>query len=74
MADEILHDMLKLPATPSEPIDISDDELDAATDAYVASRWNDATEWRKAYPAQYHETRDRIRLALQAAAKVREQG
>jgi hypothetical protein len=47
-------------------------ELDAATDAYVASRWNDAKEWRKAYPAQWHETRERIRLALQAAAKARE--
>jgi hypothetical protein len=72
MADEILRDMLKLPATPPEPtVEPTDAELDAATDAYVASRWNDAREWRKSYPAQWQETRDRIKVALQAAAKVR---
>jgi hypothetical protein len=72
MADEILRDMLKFPATPLEPIDITDAELDAATYAYVAARWPEVPDWHKAWPQQWQETRDRIRLALQAAAKVRE--
>jgi hypothetical protein len=71
MADEIFRDMLKFPATPPEPIDISDAELDAATDAYVRQRWPNVEEWRRAYPEQWLGTRERIRLALVAAAKVR---
>jgi hypothetical protein len=54
--------------------DPTDAELDAATDAYIAARWPEVKDWRKAWPQQWHETRDRIRLALQAAAKVREHG
>jgi hypothetical protein len=72
MADEIFRDMLKFPATPPEPIDIPDSELDAATEAYVRQRWPNVEEWRERFPEAWRETRDRIRLALQAAAKVRE--
>jgi hypothetical protein len=54
--------------------DITDAELDAATYAYVAARWPEVPDWHKAWPQQWQETRDRIRLALQAAAKVREHG
>lgn len=55
-------------------VDITDAELDAATEAYVAARWPEVKDWRKAWPQQWQETRDRIRLALVAAAKVREDG
>ena len=51
--------------------DIPDTELDAATEAYVRERWPQIAEWREAYPSAYRETRERIRIALAAAAKVR---
>jgi hypothetical protein len=54
--------------------DITDAELDAATDAYVRQRWPNVEEWRERFPEAWRETRDRIRLALQAAARVRETG
>jgi hypothetical protein len=53
-------------------MDPTNAELDAATKAYVAARWPHVKDWRAVYPQQWQETRDRIRLALQAAAKVRE--
>jgi hypothetical protein len=34
-------------------------------------RWPNVKDWRKAWPQQWQETRDRIKLALQAAATVR---
>jgi len=51
--------------------DITDDELDAATEAYVRERWPQIAEWRETYPSAYRETRERIKVALEAAAKVR---
>jgi hypothetical protein len=48
--------------------EITDAELDAATEAYVRERWPQVTEWRAAYPAAFNETRERIRIALAAAA------
>lgn len=51
---------------------IPDAELDAATEAYVRERWPNVAEWRKAYSDAYNETRERIRFALEAAAKVRD--
>jgi hypothetical protein len=74
MVDEILNDMLKLPASRPELIDITDAELDVATDAYVRQRWLNVEEWRERFPEAWRETRDRIRLALVAAAMVRETG
>ena len=53
--------------------EVTDAELDAATEAYVRERWKDVADWRKAYPAAWNETRERIRFALDAAAKVRNQ-
>jgi len=52
--------------------EITDAELDAATEAYVRERWPNVAEWRKAYSDAYNETRERIRFALEAAAKVRD--
>jgi hypothetical protein len=52
-------------------LSISDAELDAATEAYVRERWKNVAEWRKGFPDVYSETRGRIKLALEAAAKVR---
>jgi hypothetical protein len=52
--------------------DISNAELDAATDAYVRQRWPNVEEWSERFPEAWREMRDRIRLALQAAAIVRE--
>ncbi len=49
-------------------------ELDAATEAYVRERWPKVKEWAEAYPAAFNETRERIRIALEAAAKVRASG
>ena len=54
--------------------DITDTELDAATEAYVRERWPNIADWRDAYPSAYRETRERIRIALAAAAKVRANG
>jgi hypothetical protein len=54
--------------------DITDAELDAATEAYVRERWPNVSEWRKAYPQAWNETRERIRIALEAATKVRTSG
>lgn len=54
--------------------EVTDAELDAATEAYVRERWPQIAEWRKAYPNAYSETRERIRIALEAAAKVRASG
>jgi hypothetical protein len=71
MADEILRDMLKFPATPLEPIDITDAELDAATDAYVRQRWPNVEEWRERFPEAWRDTRIKMHAALMAAAKVR---
>jgi len=51
--------------------DIPDAELDAATEAYVRERWKNVADWRKAYPSAWNETRERIRFALEAAARVR---
>jgi hypothetical protein len=48
-------------------MDTTDAELDAATDAYVRQRWPDVKEWRRTYPEQWLGTRERIKLALQAA-------
>jgi len=53
------------------PDQITDAELDAATEAYVRERWPHVNVWRAAYPAAFNETRERIRIALKAAAKVR---
>ncbi len=53
--------------------DITDAELDAATEAYVRERWKNVGEWRTAYPAAFNETRERIKIALEAAATVRAQ-
>jgi len=53
--------------------EITDAELDAATDAYVAQRWP-VKEWRDAYPQVWAETRERMRGALIAAAMVRANG
>jgi len=53
--------------------EIPDAELDAATEAYVRERWPYVEEWRKAFPAAFNETRERIRIALKAAATVRAQ-
>jgi hypothetical protein len=56
------------------PTDITDAELDAATLAYVGTRWPDKdgeVPWRKAHPQAWLETRDRMRFALLAAAEVR---
>jgi hypothetical protein len=50
---------------------VADTELDAATEAYVRQRWPNVEDWRERFPEAWRETRDRIRLALQAAAKVR---
>ena len=55
-----------------EDLSITDAELDAATEAYVRERWPNVAEWRKAYSDAYNETRERIRFALEAAAKVRD--
>jgi hypothetical protein len=53
-------------------IEFSDRELDAATLAYVATRYPvGAEEWRKRFPAAWLETRVRIHAALLAAAAVR---
>lgn len=52
---------------------IPDAELDAATEAYVGERWPNIAEWREAYPAAWNETRERMRLALEAAAEIRAQ-
>jgi hypothetical protein len=52
-------------------VDITDAELDAATDAYVRQRWPNVEEWHERFPEAWRETRERIRLALVAAAKVR---
>ena len=49
----------------------TDAEIDAATLAYVGSRWKTPEMWRDSYPQQYAETRARIADALRAAAKVR---
>jgi hypothetical protein len=51
--------------------DIPEAEIDAATEAYVRERWKNVADWRRAYPAAWNETRERIRFALEAAAKVR---
>jgi hypothetical protein len=51
--------------------EITDAELDAATEAYVRERWKQVADWRKAHPAAWNETRERIRFALEAAAKIR---
>jgi hypothetical protein len=51
--------------------EIIDAELDAATEAYVRERWPNVAEWRKAHPVVWNETRERLRFALEAAAKVR---
>jgi hypothetical protein len=52
---------------------ITDAELDAATDAYVRKRWPHVKTWRDVYPSAWSETRERIRMALEAAAAVRAQ-
>lgn len=49
-------------------------EVDAATEAYVMLRWPQTKEWRKAYPQAWNETRERIKVALEAAAAVRANG
>jgi len=51
---------------------VTDAYIDAVTEAYVRERWPNVAEWRKAYPAAYSETRERIRIALEAAVRVRE--
>jgi hypothetical protein len=51
--------------------DVPEAEIDAATEAYVRERWKNVADWRRAYPAAWNETRERIRFALEAAAKVR---
>ena len=49
---------------------VTDAYVDAVTEAYVRERWPNVAEWRKAYPGAYNETRERIRIALEAAARV----
>jgi hypothetical protein len=55
-----------------EDLSITDAEIDAATEAYVRERWKNVADWRKAYPVAWNDTRERIRFALEAAAKVRD--
>jgi len=54
--------------------EVTDAEVDAATDAYVRERWPNVKKWREAHPHVWGETRERIRIALAAAAKVRANG
>jgi hypothetical protein len=48
-------------------MDLSDAELDAATDAYLVARWPAVKGGREAYPENWTKTRERIKLALAAA-------
>ena len=52
---------------------VTDAYIDAVTEFYVRERWKNVAEWRKAYPSVWNETRERMRVALEAAAKVRGQ-
>lgn len=45
-------------------------DIDVATDAYVAQRYTDAATWKQAYPAQYAELRERMKIAIETAAKA----
>jgi hypothetical protein len=48
----------------------TDKQIDAATAAYVASRWKDAATWRANFPLQWAEIRERMKLALEATRAV----
>ena len=51
----------------------TDEELDAAAEAYVRQRWPHVKVWREQFPDAWRETRIRIHAALIAAALVRVQ-
>jgi hypothetical protein len=50
-------------------------EIEAAASAYVDARYKgEASNWQKAYPVAWAEICERMKAALEAAAKVRNNG
>jgi hypothetical protein len=56
----------------TEPTEIADAAVDAATDAYVMFRWPGIKEWRERFPDAWNDTRIRIKAALVAYETVKE--
>lgn len=47
-------------------------DIDAATDAYIAQRYPNGADWKAQFPTQYAEIRERMTVALEAAAKLQQ--